>query len=124
VEGAHLLPTVIENIQKNSRHYADATLPFAIREAERLFTRYSDQGYDFSVAPAFKRPLTSLEDNASELLNFFRSLGKAKHEPCGEHWDHTYSESAWRLAIMIMCVREGKRRQRLVQMALTSAFTR
>ena len=50
-------------------------------------------------------------------------LGKAKHEPCGEHWDVTYGESAWRLAIMAMCLSPDFDRKRLVKISLTSAFT-
>ena len=52
-----------------------------------------------------------------------RMLGKAKHEPCGEHWDVTYGESAWRLAIMSMCLSPDFDRKRLVKISLTSAFT-
>ena len=50
-------------------------------------------------------------------------LGKAKHEPCGEDWDVTYGESAWRLAIMAMCLSPDFDRKRLVKISLTSAFT-
>ena len=52
-----------------------------------------------------------------------RMLGKAKHEPCGEDWDVTYGESAWRLAIMAMCLSPDFDRKRLVKISLTSAFT-
>jgi len=58
-----------------------------------------------------------------QLFRFFTSLGKAKHEPCGEHWDVTYGESAWRMAIMAMCLSPEFDRKRLVKIALTSAFT-
>ena len=58
-----------------------------------------------------------------KLFEFFQSLGKAKHEPCGEHWNVTYGESAWRLAIMAMCLSPELDRKRLIKMALTSAFT-
>jgi hypothetical protein len=26
-------------------------------------------------------------------LDFFRQLGRAKHEPCGEHWNISYGEA-------------------------------
>ena len=35
----------------------------------------------------FQTQPTTMEDKKiDKLLEFFQSLGKAKHEPCGEHW--------------------------------------
>ena len=58
------------------------------------------------------------------LMSFFTSLGHAKHEPCGEHWDISFGDSAWRLAIMAMCMPRDLDRKRMVKLALASAFTR
>ena len=65
----------------------------------------------------------SEEKKTNGLFEIFKMAGKAKHEPCGEHWDVTYGESAWRLAVMAMCLSPDFDRKRLVKMALTSAFT-
>lgn len=51
-------------------------------------------------------------------------LGQAKHEPCGEHWDATYGETAWRMAVAALCLPPGRcNRARLVRVALSSALT-
>jgi len=125
VEGAHLLPSVIANVSANSRFYADATLPFPVREGEKLFAHYKDKGYDFDVSPGFSSEQLSSE-HSCKLIAFFKSLGKAKHEPCGEHWDHTYAESAWRLSVLAMCLQRepGVDKERLVRTSLSSSLTR
>ncbi len=56
-------------------------------------------------------------------MSFFRNMGRAKHEPCGEHWAVTYGESAWRMALMALCLPRDLDRGRLVRQALSSAFT-
>ena len=51
-------------------------------------------------------------------------LGQAKHEPCGEHWDASYGETAWRMAVAALCLPPGRcNRARLVRVALSSALT-
>lgn len=121
-EGAHLLTTVIDNIEKQSNYYARAVLPFAVKEASGLFKAYQKAGYDFGGNNDVKNGSGGAQ-NMDRMLEFFKILGKAKHEPCGEHWDVTYGESAWRLAIMAMCVSPEFDRKRLMKIALSSAFT-
>ena len=77
----------------------------------------------------FKYYLISEETNTSKaddgkLLELFQLFGQAKHEPCGEQWDVSYGESAWRLAIMALCLPRDVDRVRIVKVALTSSFTR
>ena len=67
------------------------------------------------------------ESNALDLhkmVDFFLLLGKAKHEPCGEYWDMSYGDSAWRMAVMCMCLPDNMNKNRLVKTALLSALTR
>ena len=125
VERAHLLSNVIKNIEKQANFYELATLPFCVKERDSLFGAYVKAGYDFGL------PSSKSQSNGSEsilslerLFQFFQRLGKAKHEPCGEHWDVTYAESAYRMAIMAMCLSPEFDRKRLVKIALSSAFTR
>ena len=124
VERAHLLITVIKNIESQSDYYANALLPFVVKESDKLFKAYQDFGYDFDTG---KKDATNGQSNnvakIDKLIEFFKSLGKAKHEPCGEHWSVTYGESAWRLAIMAMCLPPELDRKRLIKMALSSSFT-
>ena len=47
VERAHLLITVIKNIESQSDYYANALLPFVVKESDKLFKAYQDFGYDF-----------------------------------------------------------------------------
>lgn len=79
-----------------------------------------------SIGTRVEDPLraASSPQGLTGLFKFFKALGQAKHEPCGEHWNVTFGESAWRLAIMAMCVSPKLDRKRLIQCALTSAFTR
>ncbi|KAL1124635.1 hypothetical protein AAG570_001259 [Ranatra chinensis] len=43
-EKSHLLSTVINNIQLNSKYYKIATLPFAVSESQSLFSAYEEKG--------------------------------------------------------------------------------
>ena len=121
VERAHLLSSIIKNIERQANYYELATLPFVVQESNTLFRAYAQAGFDFGLKTESNGNETLKVD---ELFRFFTSLGKAKHEPCGEHWDVTYGESAWRMAIMAMCLSPEFDRKRLVKIALTSAFTR
>ncbi len=47
VEGAHLLPVVIRNIEADPAHYQRATLPFPVKESDNLFAHYKKGGYAF-----------------------------------------------------------------------------
>ncbi|TRY73879.1 hypothetical protein TCAL_15740 [Tigriopus californicus] len=132
-EKSHLLPTVIYNIERQADFYQRAILPFVVKESENIFQYYRKAGYNFkspqmnpiSIGTRVEDPLkaASSPQGVTGLFQFFKALGKAKHEPCGEHWNVTFGESAWRLAIMAMCVSPKLDRKRLIQCALTSAFT-
>ena len=111
----------MENIRKQSNHYSQALLPFAVKESSGLYQIYKKAGYDFGNKGDEQEDDPNL--NVDKMFKFFKMLGKAKHEPCGEHWDVTYGESAWRLAIMSMCLSPDFDRKRLVKISLTSAFT-
>lgn len=51
-EKAHLLDTVIQNIQMMSNYYKKASLPFTIREMDNLFNVYESIGYVAKIKPA------------------------------------------------------------------------
>ena len=75
---------------------------------------------------AFHRdaPRQRSEEELEGLTRFFMCLGQAKHEPCGEHWDASYGETAWRMAVAALCLPPGRcNRARLVRVALSSALT-
>ena len=125
VERAHLLSSIIKNIERQANYYELATLPFMVQENNTIFRAYAEAGFDFGL----KTDLSLVQSNGNEamsvdqLFRFFTSLGKAKHEPCGEHWDVTYAESAWRMAIMSICLSPEFDRKRILKISLTSAFT-
>jgi len=122
-EKSHLLDTVISNIEMDSQYYQKATLPFVVREKEKLFKKYKDIGY-FTKKEELDFCNREFESGSSTTsIKFWEMLGKAKHEPCGEFWETTYGESAWRLAIMCLCLGEGVSRSRLVGLALSSSLT-
>eukprot|EP00090_Calanus_glacialis_P018970 TRINITY_DN29292_c0_g1_i1.p1 TRINITY_DN29292_c0_g1~~TRINITY_DN29292_c0_g1_i1.p1 ORF type:complete len:701 (-),score=284.90 TRINITY_DN29292_c0_g1_i1:56-2104(-) len=122
-EKSHLLDTVIANIEMDSQYYQKATLPFVVREKENLYKKYKEVGYFSNLEkPDFcSREFES--GNSSSSLKFWEMLGRAKHEPCGEFWETTYGESAWRLAVMCLSLGEGVDKSRLVGMALSSSLT-
>ena len=111
-EKSHLLDIVIANIEQDPHFYQKATLAFVTREKEMLYKVYKEHGY-FEDCPIQGFP---------PCLRMWESLGKAKHEPCGEFWETTYGESAWRLAIMVLCLPERIDRQRLLSLALASSL--
>jgi hypothetical protein len=100
-------------------------LPFTVKATDKLFKEFNEAGYDFGLHPPAN--LSNIEQqpklDIDKLLEFFQVLGRAKHEPCGEHWNVTYGESAWRMAIMAMCLTPELDRKRISKIALTSAFT-
>ena len=49
VEHAHLITSVIENIQRQSNFYALTQLSFAVKESSGLFKAYKEAGYDFGL---------------------------------------------------------------------------
>ncbi|CAB4065453.1 DCPS [Lepeophtheirus salmonis] len=116
VEKAHLLQDIIDNIENYPNFYEEASISFGLKESDRLYQYYKDAGYNFELAP-------NPEANHDNLLTFFKYLGQAKHEPCGEHWLMTFGESAWRMAILSMCLPSSVDRVRLCKISLTSAFT-
>ena len=111
---------MISNIEKKPDFYSRAVLPFHVKESENIFKYYKEHGYDFEGKGGSNNVLTNVEG----LFDLFLAFGKAKHEPCGEHWDVTFGESAWRLAVMALCLPSDLDRKRIVKMALTSSFTR
>ena len=57
------------------------------------------------------------------ILELFQFLGNAKHEPCGENVELSYGDSAWRMAIMALCLNgQNVDRKRLAKMALSSSL--
>ena len=124
---AHVLSTVIHNIEKQSNYYARATLPYYVTKSTKMFTELERAGYDFKCGldnETNRNEATINSDAQSHnYLKFFYLLGKAKHEPCGEHWTSSYGDSAWRMAIMAMCLPTSVNRKLIIKVALTSAFT-
>lgn len=123
-EKSHLLPTIIRNIERQPDFYSTALLPFTVKEGDNLYKAYERAGYDFgSKTNAVNGVSKNADQQMEKLLEFFAVLGKAKHEPCGEHWNASYGESAWRMAVMAMCLTPELNRKRVLKIALTSAFT-
>ena len=114
-EKSHLLDSVIDNIERNSNYYQAASLSFVVREKDKLYRKYRDSGY-FSSSSLF-------ETDSSKTRQFLELLGRAKHEPCGEFWETTYGESAWRMAVMALCLGPGLDLKRVVGLALSSSLT-
>ncbi len=108
---------VIRNVCSDPNFYERATLSFPVKESDNLFAHYKKEGYDFGQGGG--NAASSLRGR----LSFYRDLGRAKHEPCGEHWTTTYGESAWRVALMAICLPREVDRGRLIRQALSSAFT-
>ena len=50
VERAHLLETVIKNIERKSNYYANALLSFVVKDTDKLFHAYQKIGYDFGLS--------------------------------------------------------------------------
>ncbi len=67
--------------------------------------------------------LATSDGELSGLTEFFEALGRAKHEPCGEHWDVAFGETAWRTAVAAICLSPDLDRRGLISVALSSAFT-
>ena len=44
------------------------------------------------------------DEEVGKTLEFLRRMGKAKHEPCGERWSSSFGDSAWRMAVMAICL--------------------
>ena len=126
---AHLLSSIIKNIEKRSDHYARTMLPFYVTKSMKLFGVLEEAGYNFGLASTSQSTDDPTNENAKaglqceKYLKFLYLLGKAKHEPCGEHWTSSYGDSAWRMAIMAMCLPTSINRKLLVKVALSSAFT-
>jgi len=122
-EKAHMLDTVISNIEFDSHYYEKISLPFVVREKEKLFKKYTERGY-FSNNDTLPFTAREFEEgDCSATIKFWEMLGKAKHEPCGEFWETTYGESAWRLTVMCMCVDGDVDIDKLVSLALSSSLT-
>ena len=124
-DGSHLLSTVIDNLERNSNYYQAASLSFKVREKDKLFKKYQDLGY-FNPPAVPKLSFTESEfeiESSSKTVQFLELLGRAKHEPCGEFWETTYGESAWRMAVMGLCLDPGLDLKRVVGLALCSSLT-
>ena len=127
-DGSHLLNTVIDNIERQSNYYQAASLSFKVREKDRLFGKYQDAGYFNQPSPAAAPKLSFTETefeagSSQKTLQFLELLGRAKHEPCGEFWETTYGETAWRMAVIVLCLPPGLDLNRLVGLALCSSLT-
>merc|ERR1719270_715037 len=114
-EKSHLLDIVIANIEQDPNFYQKATLAFVTREKEMLYKAYKEHGYF--------EPNTSKQD-FQPCLRMWESLGKAKHEPCGEFWETTYGESAWRMCVISLTLCNGELdMSRVIGLCLASSLT-
>jgi len=125
-EKAHLLSSVIANIERAPEYYREATLTYVLREKQTLYASFKDSGY-FDPVPSpplniCQKPMEKEED-IEKTLKFLEMLGKAKHEPCGQFWETSYGESAWRLAILSLCLPDNVDRRRLVCLSLASSLS-
>ena len=91
---------------------------------------YVAAGYSFEMTKQEKKESGGGGENEEDeleigkTLEFLRLLGKAKHEPCGEHWSSSFGDSAWRMAVMAICLSPSLDRKHIVKIALSSALTR
>ena len=124
----HLLDTVIANIEMDPAYYQKATLSFVVYEKDKLYQKYKDADY-FNPGAASQRDWISSDyesGNCETTRKFFEMLGQAKHEPCGEFWETTYGESAWRMCIMALCLSSDSSSvdmKRLIGLCLSSSLT-
>jgi len=120
-EKAHLLESVIANLELDPSFYRRATLPFVAREREALYAAYREQGY-FEEREEGEVAGEAEAAAFPACLRLWECLGRAKHEPCGEFWETSYGESSWRMAVMALCLAPALDRQRLVHLALASSL--
>ena len=126
---SHLLDSVISNIEIDPCHYQKATLSFMVREKEKLFGKLKESGYFDDMTEDEEHPakwFTSEYEkgDVATTREFLEMLGQAKHEPCGEFWETTYGESAWRMCVMVLCLDTGNLdRERLIGLCLASSLT-
>ena len=59
--------------------------------SSNLFKAYKSAGYDFGNCDGG----STKAENFPIPLDFLRQLGRAKHEPCGEHWNISYGQSLY-----------------------------
>ena len=86
---------------------SDLSICIHNRHSPFIIFSYKDYGY-FEPSPTAppcigEKPFEASE-NIESTLKFFEMLGRAKHEPCGQFWETSYGESAWRLAILSLCL--------------------
>ena len=120
---AHMLATVIDDLE-SGKSYGRATIPFTLNEGSKLHQAYVDAGYSFGDEKTESVTPVDDEEEIGKTLEFLRLLGKAKHEPCGEHWSSSFADSAWRMAVMAICLSPSLNRKHIVKIALSSALTR
>lgn len=126
---SHLLDSVISNIEIDPCYYQKATLSFVVREKEKLFATLKESGYfEEKSEPDNTTSWFTSEyekgDTVAKTRGFLEMLGQAKHEPCGEFWETTYGESAWRMGIMVLSLDTGDLdRERLIGLCLASSLT-
>lgn len=54
VEKAHLLTTIINNIEMQNNYYQKASLDFVVKESDPLFDRFEEKGtYSFCLSKQF-----------------------------------------------------------------------
>eukprot|EP00088_Acartia_fossae_P071257 TRINITY_DN9748_c0_g1_i13.p1 TRINITY_DN9748_c0_g1~~TRINITY_DN9748_c0_g1_i13.p1 ORF type:complete len:705 (-),score=118.84 TRINITY_DN9748_c0_g1_i13:132-2192(-) len=122
-EKSHLLSDVISNIEKNGSYYQTTVLSFCVNEKSKLYKAYLDNGY-FQKKEEKNFVEEEFESGSCDkVLEFFEMIGKAKHEPSGEQWETTYGESAWRMAILSLCLPQTVNRLRLMKLSLVSSFS-
>jgi len=132
-EKSHLLTSVINNIERSGNYYKNANLTFLTREKDKLYLKYKEFGYfdkvpllqgddGEDIVPSVFDIEFEKKDEVEKTIKFLEMIGKAKHEPSGEHWETTYGESAWRMAIMCMCLPQNSDRRRMVHLALVSSL--
>ena len=106
----NLLEKVISNIEQDPCYYSKTTLSFVVREKDKLYQKFKDIGYFETDKPMinwFDREFESPSQSCSSTREFLEMLGQAKHEPCGEFWETTYGESAWRMCVIALSLCNG-----------------
>jgi len=132
-EKSHLLNTVISNIERDGSYYKKADLTFLVREKDKLYLSFKQFGYfdklpynqydeSEEIVPSVMDFEFEGKDEAEKTIKFLEMIGQAKHEPSGEHWEATYGESAWRMAVMCMCLPQNLNRRHLMNLTLVSSL--
>ena len=126
-EKGHILESVIRNIEMNPGYYQQATLPFLVHEKDKLYQKFKDVGYfnrDYKPRDWYTSEYEA--DGCENTRRFLEMCGQAKHEPCGEFWETTYGESAWRMCVMVLSLVSEEDKtdlERVIGLCLASSLT-